>query len=162
VAPASSSPAAREGRPRRWLFRRGAGAVGAKGGWGIFGRRSWSLGGAQAVADAGGTMDATAAASRAQRHGHDQCRRLGTTRGGSARQGRSSGPYRRRAGSENGQGQRGQARTTAVRRRARRVATRITAARVPRHGQAGRADSGAPRRACRLGKVPRLGKARLG
>jgi hypothetical protein len=81
VAPASSSPAAREGRPRRWLFRRGAGAVGAKGGRGIFGRRSWSLGGAQAVADAGGTMDATVAAFRARRHGHNQCRRLGAARG---------------------------------------------------------------------------------
>jgi hypothetical protein len=57
--------------PRWSFFRRGAGAVGAKGGRGIFGRRSWSLGGAQAVVDAGGTMDATAAASRARWHGHD-------------------------------------------------------------------------------------------
>jgi hypothetical protein len=87
VAPASSSLAAREGRPRWSLFRRGAGAVGARGGRGIFGRRSWSLGGAQAMADAGGTLDATAAAFRARRHGSTSAGGSAPRGGGSARQG---------------------------------------------------------------------------
>jgi hypothetical protein len=34
MAPASGSPAAREGRPRRWLFRRGCGQCAVTGGGG--------------------------------------------------------------------------------------------------------------------------------
>jgi hypothetical protein len=53
--------------PRLW---RGDGAVGAKGGRGRFGRRTWSRGRAQAMATASGKWNSSATASKAWRHGH--------------------------------------------------------------------------------------------
>jgi hypothetical protein len=105
--------------PRWSLLRRGAGAVGVKGGRGSFGRRSLSRGCAQAVATAGENGKSTATASMAWRHGvasADSSAQRGG--GGPARLGRSGSPYRRRAGSENGRGAARAGRGQLVRRRA--------------------------------------------
>jgi hypothetical protein len=103
--------------PRWSLHRRGAGSVGVKGRRGSFGRRSRSCGCAQAVATAGENGNSTAAASMAWRHGMASAG-SSAQRGGPVRLGRSGGPYRRRAGSENKRGAARAGRGRPVRRRA--------------------------------------------
>jgi hypothetical protein len=103
--------------PRWSLLRRGAGAVGVKGGRGSFGRRSRSHGCAQVVATVGENGNSTTAASMAWRHGVASAGNS-VQWGGPAHPGRSGGPYRRHAGSENGRGAARAGRGRPVRRRA--------------------------------------------